>query len=157
MAAGLAILRNMGRSIQLSFRRSVSPPQPVAWRPAAAAAENATVTQYPPIHIVSPTGFNSRTGQTPGSVLAAVAPQLGIESALWGELFEVEPGARTGIHHHGEQQTSPTSCRASAKSAGARGANTGRVRKLAISSMCLPSFHTWRSIPRVRSPFAGRW
>jgi uncharacterized RmlC-like cupin family protein len=63
------------------------------------------VTQYPPIHIVSPTGFDSRTGQTPGSVLAAVAPQLGIESALWGGLFEVEPGARTGIHHHGEQQT----------------------------------------------------
>jgi uncharacterized RmlC-like cupin family protein len=24
---------------------------------------------------------------------------------LWGGLFEVEPGARTGIHHHGEQQT----------------------------------------------------
>jgi uncharacterized RmlC-like cupin family protein len=38
-------------------------------------------------------------------VLAAVAPPLGIESALWGGLFEVEPGARTGIHHHGGQQT----------------------------------------------------
>jgi hypothetical protein len=24
---------------------------------------------------------------------------------LWGESFEVKPGARTGIHHHGEQQT----------------------------------------------------
>lgn len=24
---------------------------------------------------------------------------------MWGGLFEVEPGARTGIHHHGEQQT----------------------------------------------------
>jgi uncharacterized RmlC-like cupin family protein len=63
------------------------------------------VTQYPPVHIVSPTGFASRTGQIPGSVLAAVAPQLGIESALWGGLFEVEPGARTGIHHHAGQQT----------------------------------------------------
>jgi uncharacterized RmlC-like cupin family protein len=24
---------------------------------------------------------------------------------MWGGLFEVKPGARTGIHHHGEQQT----------------------------------------------------
>jgi uncharacterized RmlC-like cupin family protein len=63
-------------------------------------------TDYPRIHIVSPAGFDPGTAQTPGSVrLAAVAPQLGIQSALWGGLFEVKPGARTGIHHHGEQQT----------------------------------------------------
>jgi hypothetical protein len=24
---------------------------------------------------------------------------------VWGDLFSVEPGARTGIHHHGEQHT----------------------------------------------------
>ena len=30
---------------------------------------------------------------------------LGIESAIWGGLFEVAPGARTGVHHHGEQET----------------------------------------------------
>jgi uncharacterized RmlC-like cupin family protein len=24
---------------------------------------------------------------------------------MWGGLFLVEPGARTGIHHHGEQHT----------------------------------------------------
>src|ERR1700755_3052730 len=64
------------------------------------------VTDYQPIRIVSPNGFDQGTAQTPGSGrLAAVAPQLGIESALWGGLFEVKPGARTGIHHHGEQQT----------------------------------------------------
>src|SRR5260370_8837601 len=63
-------------------------------------------TEYPPIRIVSPGGFDPGTVKTPGSVrLAAVAPQLGIQSALWGGLFEVRPGARTGIHHHGEQQT----------------------------------------------------
>jgi uncharacterized RmlC-like cupin family protein len=63
-------------------------------------------TDYLPIRVVSPAEFDEGTAQTPGSVrLAAVAPQLGIESALWGGLFEVEPGARTGIHHHGEQQT----------------------------------------------------
>jgi uncharacterized RmlC-like cupin family protein len=50
-------------------------------------------TEYPPIRIVSPAAFDPGTAQTPGSVrLAAVTPQLGIR-------------ARTGIHHHGEQQT----------------------------------------------------
>jgi uncharacterized RmlC-like cupin family protein len=64
------------------------------------------VTEYPRIRIVSPAEFDPGTAQTPGSVrLAAVAPQLGIQSALWGGLFEVKPGARTGVHHHGEQQT----------------------------------------------------
>jgi uncharacterized RmlC-like cupin family protein len=63
-------------------------------------------SEYPPIRIVNPAGFDAATAQTPGAVrLAAIAPQLGIQSALWGGLFEVEPGARTGIHHHGEQQT----------------------------------------------------
>jgi uncharacterized RmlC-like cupin family protein len=64
------------------------------------------VTDYPPIRIVGPAEFDRGTAQTPGSLrLAAVAPQLGVRSALWGGLFEVLPGARTGVHHHGEQQT----------------------------------------------------
>ena len=64
------------------------------------------VTEYSSIRIVNPSAFDLGTAQTPGSVrLAAIAPQLGVHSALWGGLFEVKPGARTGIHHHGEQQT----------------------------------------------------
>jgi uncharacterized RmlC-like cupin family protein len=67
---------------------------------------NAMMTEYPSIRIVGPAGFDRGTAQTQGSVrLAAVAPELGIESVLWAGLFEVEPGARTGIHHHGAQQT----------------------------------------------------
>jgi uncharacterized RmlC-like cupin family protein len=67
---------------------------------------SSTVTESPSIRIVSPAGFDAGTAQTSGSVrLAAIAPQVGIQSTLWGGLFEVEPGARTGIHHHGEQQT----------------------------------------------------
>jgi uncharacterized RmlC-like cupin family protein len=63
-------------------------------------------SEYLPIRIVAPAGLDSGTAQTPGSIrLAAVAPQLGIDSAMWGGLFEVKPGARTGVHHHGEQQT----------------------------------------------------
>jgi uncharacterized RmlC-like cupin family protein len=58
------------------------------------------------IHIVSPAEFDPGTAQTPGSGrLAAITPSLGIASTIWGGLFEVEPGARTGIHHHGEQDT----------------------------------------------------
>jgi uncharacterized RmlC-like cupin family protein len=58
------------------------------------------------IHIVSPAEFDRETAQTPSSERrAAIAPTLGIASAIWGGLFEVEPGSRTGIHHHGEQET----------------------------------------------------
>jgi uncharacterized RmlC-like cupin family protein len=58
------------------------------------------------IRIIRPAEFDKGTAQTPGSERqAAVAPQLGMESALWGGLFGVKQGARTGIHHHGEQQT----------------------------------------------------
>jgi uncharacterized RmlC-like cupin family protein len=58
------------------------------------------------IRIVHPSEFEMGTLQTPGSErLAAVAPQLGVDTTMWGGLFEVKQGARTGIHHHGEQQT----------------------------------------------------
>jgi uncharacterized RmlC-like cupin family protein len=64
------------------------------------------MNSYPAIRIIHPAEFDVGTAQTPGSERrAAVSPQLNIVSALWGGLFEVEPGARTGIHHHGEQQT----------------------------------------------------
>jgi uncharacterized RmlC-like cupin family protein len=59
-----------------------------------------------PIRIVRPDQFDSGTAQTPGSQrAAAIAPEVGVTSALWGGLFEVEPGAQTGVHHHGSQET----------------------------------------------------
>lgn len=58
------------------------------------------------IRIVFPDQFNSQTKQTSGSLReAAIAADLGISCRMWGGLFRVEPGARTGIHHHGEQDT----------------------------------------------------
>ena len=58
------------------------------------------------IHVVRPYQFDFGTAQTPGSERrAAIAPELGVASALWGGTFEVEPGARTGVHHHGRQET----------------------------------------------------
>lgn len=60
----------------------------------------------PAIHVVGPGQFDSGTAQTPGSERrAAIAPEVSITSAIWGGLFEVEPGSRTGIHHHGNQET----------------------------------------------------
>jgi uncharacterized RmlC-like cupin family protein len=44
--------------------------------------------------------------QTPGSERrAAIAADNGIATELWGGIFVVEPGAKTGIHHHGKQET----------------------------------------------------
>jgi uncharacterized RmlC-like cupin family protein len=58
------------------------------------------------IRIVSPTEFDQGTAQTPGSERrAAITPALGIRSTIWGGLFDVAPGSRTGIHHHGAQET----------------------------------------------------
>lgn len=58
------------------------------------------------ISVVQPGQFSAGTSQTPGSQrLAAISLDLGIQSALWGGIFLVEPGAQTGIHHHGAQET----------------------------------------------------
>jgi uncharacterized RmlC-like cupin family protein len=58
------------------------------------------------IRVVRPEQFDSSTAQTPGPKrTAAIHPGAGITSPMWGGLFLVEPRARTGIHHHGEQHT----------------------------------------------------
>ena len=63
-------------------------------------------TPSPTVSVVRPQQFSQQTSQTPGSLRhAAICPELGIRSGLWGGTFLVEPGARTGIHHHGSQET----------------------------------------------------
>jgi hypothetical protein len=58
--------------------------------------------QYQSIRVVHAEQFDSATAQTSGSKrTAAVYPGAGIRSPMWGGLFFVEPGAHTGIHHHG--------------------------------------------------------
>jgi len=37
--------------------------------------------------------------------MSAIAAMHGIVSSLWAGIFVVEPSAKTGIHHHGEQDT----------------------------------------------------
>jgi uncharacterized RmlC-like cupin family protein len=61
---------------------------------------------YLPLSVAHPADFDPGTAQTPGSLrLAAVTHDHHIETGMWGGTFLVEPGARTGIHHHGKQET----------------------------------------------------
>lgn len=61
---------------------------------------------YLPLTVIHPEAFDPGTAQTPGSQrLAAISRDRGITTGLWGGTFLVEPGARTSIHHHGEQET----------------------------------------------------
>lgn len=63
-------------------------------------------TRFLPLTAVHPPAFDPGTAQTPGSLrLAAISRNHGIATGLWGGTFLVEAGARTGIHHHGEQET----------------------------------------------------
>ena len=58
------------------------------------------------ISVVHPDELSTETQQTPGSLrMSAIAAMHGIVSALWAGIFVVEPSAKTGIHHHGEQDT----------------------------------------------------
>ena len=58
------------------------------------------------VSLIHPAEFDSSTQQTSGSLRqAAIAATTGVTSSIWGGTFLVEPLARTGIHHHGEQDT----------------------------------------------------
>jgi len=60
----------------------------------------------PTVRVVGPAEFDLGTGPANGITRpAAIAPELGVNSSLWAGLFEVEPGARTHVHHHGDQET----------------------------------------------------
>src|SRR5271170_8169101 len=62
------------------------------------------------ISVVHPAELSSVTQQTPGSLrMSAIAAKNGIVSSLWAGIFLVEPSAKSGIHHHGEQEPSFTS------------------------------------------------
>lgn len=73
---------------------------PLAIRTKAQPASNSMIS------VVHPAELSSETQQTPGSLrMSAIAAMHGIVSSLWAGIFVVEPSAKTGIHHHGEQDT----------------------------------------------------
>lgn len=58
------------------------------------------------ISVIRPDQFSTVTSQTSGSQRhAAISKETGVASGLWGGTFLVAPGAQTGIHHHGSQET----------------------------------------------------
>ena len=58
------------------------------------------------ISVVRPAELSAETQQTSGSLrMSAIAAMHGIVSSLWAGIFVVEPSGKTGIHHHGEQDT----------------------------------------------------
>ena len=58
------------------------------------------------ISVVHPAELSTETQQTSGSLrMSAIAAMHGIASSMWAGIFVVEPSAKTGIHHHGEQDT----------------------------------------------------
>jgi uncharacterized RmlC-like cupin family protein len=58
------------------------------------------------ISVVHPAELSRETQQTSGSLrMSAIAAMNGIDSSLWAGIFVVEPSGKTGIHHHGEQDT----------------------------------------------------
>jgi uncharacterized RmlC-like cupin family protein len=72
----------------------------VAIRKESGPAWNSTIS------VVHPSELSSETQQTSGSLrMSAIAAMHGIVSSLWAGIFVVEPSAKTGIHHHGEQDT----------------------------------------------------
>lgn len=58
------------------------------------------------ISVVHPAELNTETQQTSGLLrMSAIAATHDIVSSLWAGIFVVEPSAKTGIHHHGQQDT----------------------------------------------------
>jgi uncharacterized RmlC-like cupin family protein len=58
------------------------------------------------ISVVHPGELSAETSQTSGSLrMSAISATQRVASPLWAGIFIVEPSARTGIHHHGEQDT----------------------------------------------------
>ena len=58
------------------------------------------------IRVIRPAEFNTETAQTWGSVrMSAISAMHGVLSCLWAGTFLVGPLGKTGIHHHGDQDT----------------------------------------------------
>ena len=118
--------------------------------------QGGSTTPSPTVSVVRPQQFSPATSQTPGSLRhAAICPELGIRSGLWGGTFLVEPGARTGIHHHGPQETVVYVLEGEALVEwGERGEHSATVR--AGDFLHVPAWLTHREVnPSPDAPF--RW
>ena len=66
--------------------------------------------QTPPraldVQVIGPDQRDTRTAQTPGlQRFAAISEQLTGSQRMWMGYAVLEPGGKTGVHHHGESET----------------------------------------------------
>lgn len=58
------------------------------------------------VQVIGPDQRDSSTGQTPGlRRFAAVSSKLTGSQQMWMGYAMLEPGGKTGVHHHGESET----------------------------------------------------
>jgi hypothetical protein len=109
------------------------------------------------IRVVHPAELSTETQQTPGSLrMSAIAATHGIVSSIWAGVFVVEPLGKTGIHHHGEQDTVVYVLEGEACVRG--GAGLGNTRSLlgrATFCMCRVGCHIRNSTLRRNTHFDG--
>ncbi len=108
------------------------------------------------IRVVHPAELSTETQQTPGSLrMSAIAATHGIVSSIWAGVFVVEPLGKTGIHHHGEQNTVFTSWKERLVCGGASLGNTRSLLGQATFCMCRVGCHTRNSTLRRSAHFDG--
>ena len=58
------------------------------------------------VRVIGPEQRDTKTAQTPGlQRFAAVSQQLTGSQRMWMGYAVLEPGGKTGVHHHGESET----------------------------------------------------
>ena len=58
------------------------------------------------VRVIGPDERDTRTGQTPGlQRFEAISARMTGSQRMWMGYAVLEPGGRTGVHHHGESET----------------------------------------------------
>src|SRR6185437_459694 len=88
-----------------TLERAWGRPRPRAATPGTQAS-NVMDWEHQGVKIVSDNHLDSNTPQTPGMTRAAAITHARTgASKLWAGTVVVQPGAKTGAHHHGEVET----------------------------------------------------
>ena len=72
----------------------------------SAAADTGQPSEAVDVRVVGPDDRDTRTGQTPGlQRFEAVSARLTGSQRMWMGYAVLEPGGKTGVHHHGDSET----------------------------------------------------
>ena len=97
------------------------------------------------VKVIRPNERDTSTAQTPGMRREAgiCAGSAGSEG-LWMGTAVNAPGAASGVHHHGQNESGIYILRGRVASVGATTSNTSSIRSPATSSSCRRSKSTWK-------------